>query len=161
MSQADIFLKLDTVEGESQDDKHSKELEILSYSWGATNAGSGSVGGGLGAGKVQFQDFHFTLPVNKAVDVLFLRCAEGKHLPKAVLTQRVAGGTQQDALIIEFKDLLVSSVQLGNSSGAGVGTVQVSLNFSEYKIQSFEQGKDGATKKAGNTGWDQKKNVKV
>lgn len=161
MSQADIFLKIDTIEGESQDNKHKGELEIQSYSWGATNAGSASVGGGLGTGKVQFQNFHFTMPVNKATDVLFLRCAEGKHIPKAVLTQRVAGGKQEDILSIEFKDLVVTSVQLGNSTGAGAGTIQVSLDFTEYKIQAYEQGKDGTTKKAGNTGWNVKTNVKV
>ena len=36
---ADYFLKIEGVDGESKDDKHKGEIEILSYSWGATRTG--------------------------------------------------------------------------------------------------------------------------
>jgi len=161
MSQADIFLKLDTVPGESQDDKHKNELEIQSYSWGASNLGTADIGGGNSAGKAQFQDFHFTVPLGKAADLLFLRCVSGDHIPKATLTQRKAGKTPQDALQIVFDNVMLTNVNIGNSTGAGLGTMQVSFNFESYKIQAFEQCADGTTKKCGNTGWNQKKGVKV
>ena len=52
-AQADYFLKLGGVEGESRDDKHKNQIEILSWSWGASQpATSGGMGGGMGAGKV-------------------------------------------------------------------------------------------------------------
>ena len=55
----DYFLNLGTVEGESADHKHKGEIDLQSWSFGATNAGSFSMGGGGGAGKVSMQDFHF------------------------------------------------------------------------------------------------------
>ena len=47
----DVFLKLDGIKGESTDDRHKDEIVIESWSLGATNTGSHSVGGGGGAGK--------------------------------------------------------------------------------------------------------------
>jgi type VI secretion system secreted protein Hcp len=36
----DIFIKNYTVEGETQESKHKKEIDILSWSWGIGNGGS-------------------------------------------------------------------------------------------------------------------------
>src|SRR5260370_33692327 len=46
MAQADYYLKLDGIEGESSDDKHKGTIEILSFSLGAQQAGTGGAGGG-------------------------------------------------------------------------------------------------------------------
>src|SRR5438045_2935909 len=45
---SDMFLKIDGVKGESSDERHKDQIEILSFSWGSTNSaiGSGSSGGG-------------------------------------------------------------------------------------------------------------------
>ena len=45
------YLKLGGIKGESTDDKHKGQIEILSWSWGETNA-THAGGGGGGAGKV-------------------------------------------------------------------------------------------------------------
>ena len=63
---SDFHLEIDGVKGESEDGKHKDQIEILSFSWGATNAGSHAAAGGGGAGKVSFQDVHFTSHVCKA-----------------------------------------------------------------------------------------------
>lgn len=53
----DYLLELGGVEGESSDDKHKNQIEILSYSWGATQTShAAGAGGGMGAGKVSMQD---------------------------------------------------------------------------------------------------------
>ena len=48
----DIFLKLDTIKGESKDSKHKGEIDISSFTFGLSNGGSWAAGGGGGAGKV-------------------------------------------------------------------------------------------------------------
>jgi type VI secretion system (T6SS) effector Hcp len=40
---ADVFVKIDGVEGESSDATHKNEIEVLSYSWGVTEAITGIV----------------------------------------------------------------------------------------------------------------------
>ena len=44
---SDIFAKIGDIKGESLDDKHKDEIEVLSWSWGMTNAAklAGSGGG--------------------------------------------------------------------------------------------------------------------
>ena len=139
MAQVDYFLKIDGIEGESTDDKHRNEIDVESWSWGETNAGTHAGGGGGGAGKVQMQDFHFVMKVNKATPKLMLACAIGQHIKRggADLSQgghRAAGVSEG-----HHSDLLVSSYQTGGSAGEIVPTDQISLNFSkiefEYKPQ--------------------------
>src|SRR5919201_674377 len=93
MASVNYFLKIDGIGGESADDKHKGEIDILSFSWGATNSSSaGSGGSGAGTGKATFQDIHFTKLIDKATPILLSSCASGKHLDNAVLTCRKAGG---------------------------------------------------------------------
>src|SRR5207247_2100198 len=54
----DMFLKIEGIEGESQDSKHKSEIHLLSWNWGETQAGTFANGGGGGAGKVRMADLH-------------------------------------------------------------------------------------------------------
>jgi type VI secretion system secreted protein Hcp len=162
MSAADFFLKIDGIDGESQDDKHKKELEVQSWSWGESNSGSMASGGGGGSGKVSMQDFHFTVNVSSASPKLLLKCADGSHIKDAKLTCRKAGGEQQEYLVIVFSDLVISSFQTGGSEGSTVLPLdQISFNYSkieyEYKPQNAKGGLDAGIK----AGWDLKKNIKA
>lgn len=161
MAAVDYFLKIDGIEGESPDGKHKNEIQLLSWSWGASNAGGMSYGGGGGAGKVQMQDFHFVMTMNKATPKLMLACANGEHIKKAVLTCRKAGKDQQEYLTVTFSDLLVSSYQTGGSEGNVVPTDQISMNFTKIEFDYKEQKPDGTLGAPVKAGWDLKKNEKV
>ncbi len=88
---SDYLLKIEGIKGESTDSKHKDEIEIESFSWGATQPGTFSTGGGGGAGKVSFQDLHFTSRVSVASPNLMVACASGQHIKVATLTVRKAG----------------------------------------------------------------------
>jgi type VI secretion system secreted protein Hcp len=162
MAAVDYFLKLDGIEGESQDAKHKGEIDLESWSWGETQTGTMHAGGGGGAGKVQMQDFHFVMKVNKSSPKLMLACASGEHIKSATLTCRKAGKEQQEFYKITFSDVLVSSFQTGGSGqGDILPTEQISLNFAkvewEYKPQKPDGTLDGPIK----SGWNMKTNTKV
>jgi len=145
VAQVDYFLKIDGIPGESQDKTHKDEIQLLSFSWGETNAGTMASGGGGGAGKVQMQDFHFVMSVNKASPKLFLSCACGEHIKNAILTARKAGKDQQDYMKVTFTDLLVSSFQTSGQADAGhLPLDQISFNFAEVEVQYKEQKIDGS-----------------
>ena len=65
MAAVDYFLKIDGIQGESQDKTHKNEIQIESFSWGATQSGTATHGGGMGAGKVQMQDFQLVMVVKR------------------------------------------------------------------------------------------------
>jgi type VI secretion system secreted protein Hcp len=161
MAQVDYFLKIDGVEGESTDDKHKKEIDVQSWSWGETNGGTFSTGGGGGAGKVSMQDFNFVMRTNKATPKLMLACASGEHIKSAVLVCRKAGKEQQEYLKITMSDVLVSSYQTGGSAGEVVPMDQISLNFSKIEFEYKPQKADGTLDAAAKAGWDLKANKKV
>jgi type VI secretion system secreted protein Hcp len=162
MAAVDYFLKIDGIEGESQDSKHKNEIEVQSWSWGASQSGTMAAGGGGGAGKVAMQDFHFVMSVNKATPKLILACAGGDHIKKAILTCRKAGTDQQEYLVYTFSDLLVSSYQTGGSSHSGVTpTEQISMNYAKMEVEYKEQKADGTLAGPIKSGWDLKANKKV
>lgn len=143
---ADYFLKLDGVDGESTDSKHKGEIEIESFSWGATNtpASTRGGGGGGGAGKVSMQDFHFVMRTSSVSPTLMQAAATGKQFAKATLMGRRAGAEQSDFLKVRMADILVSSFQIGGSAGGDVPMDQVSLNFAKIEIDVARQNADGS-----------------
>jgi type VI secretion system secreted protein Hcp len=161
MAQVDYFLKIEGVDGESTDDKHKGEIDIHSFSWGATNTGTHGSGGGGGAGKVQFQDLHFHTSVSKASPKLMLSCATGEHLKKATLTVRKAGKDQQEYYKVTLSDVLVSSYTSGGGGGEIVPGDQFSLNFGKIEFEYKPQKADGTLDAAVKAGWDVATNKKV
>lgn len=162
MAAVDYYLKIDGIEGESQDSKHKSEIDIESWSWGESQQGTHSGQGGGGAGKVAMQDFHFVMKINKASPKLMLACATGQHIKKAVLTCRKAGGKQENFLVVTMSDLLVSSYQTGGSGHSDiVPTDQISLNFSKVEIEYKEQKPDGSLGGTVKAGYDVKQNKQV
>lgn len=120
MAAVDYFLKIDGIPGESTDDKHQGEIDIMSFSWGATNPATASAGGGGGAGRVQLQPLHLAKPTDTSSPNLFLKCATGQVLKSAVLTAQTTVGEQPvEFLKITLSDVLVSSYQISASTNPG------------------------------------------
>jgi type VI secretion system secreted protein Hcp len=134
-----MFIKMDGIEGESKDDKHKGEIEILSFSWGVSNSGglACSTGGG-GAGKASFHDFSFVKNVDSATPQLMLACAEGKHISEGLITVRKAGEKPVEYLKIKLSEVLVSSSQSGGAGGIQPQE-QVTLNFAKFEISQGGQ----------------------
>lgn len=90
----DMFLKVEGVTGESKDSNHTGWTDITSFSSGASQPGNMSVGGGGGAGKVNFNDLHVNALIDKSTTAILKHCASGKHLTKVELSVCKAGGQQ-------------------------------------------------------------------
>ena len=161
MAKTDYFLKLDGIKGESQDSKHKSEIEVESFSWGATNSGAFAHGSGGGAGKVSFVDVHFTKLVDAASPELALSCASGKHIKSALLTVRKAGEDQQEYYKVKLTDVLVSSYQGGGHGGQLVPTDQFSLAFSKIEFSYSPQDQKGKLGSPVTFGWDVQANKKA
>ena len=161
MSNADFFLKVEGVDGESTDDKHKGEIEIQSFTFGASNAASFAHGSGGGVAKVALQDLHITKSVDKSSAKLFTASCTGEHLKKATLVARKAGGDQHEYLTIVLSDVLVSNFTQGGHGGSGLPTDQVALAFSKIEFKYKEQKPDGSLGGEVIGGWDQKLNKKV
>lgn len=156
----DMFLKIEGVQGESTDDRHPDEIEILSFSWGEAQAAAAGAGG-AGAGRVSMQDFHFTARTSRASPKLLLGCANGSHFKSATLSVRKSGGRSVDYLKWQFSDVLVSSYQTGGSSADDGPADQFSLGFGTIELDYKVEKPDGSFGESLAAGWDLKRNAQV
>jgi type VI secretion system secreted protein Hcp len=141
-----IFLEIDGIKGESQFSGHEGQIDVESWSWGVTQPHSTHSGGGGASGRANVSDLQIQHKLDKASPNLAKYCFNGKHITKAVLIQREAGGDETvPYLKLTLHDFLISSY---NSSSAGEGKPMesVSLNFAKIEIEYQEQDKDGKKK---------------
>jgi type VI secretion system secreted protein Hcp len=145
MAQSDIHIKLGDIKGESTDDKHKDEIDVESFSWGASNPGSMAQGGGGGSGKVSFSDLHFMHRLDKASANLWKACATGEHIKEATLSSAKQGKGPQDFLIVKMNDILITSVSLSESNGTGsVPMETVALQCAKVDMEYKPQKPDGS-----------------
>ena len=135
----DMFLKLSGVAGESKDKTHTKEIDILAWTWGMSNSGSAHVGGGAGSGKVSVQDLSVTKYIDSSSAPLMLSCCNGEHFDSAVLTVRKAGEKPLEYVTIKLQEVLITSVETGGSGGEDRLTENVTLNFAKVKVEYLPQ----------------------
>ena len=140
----DMFIKLDNVTGESLDDKHKDEIDVLAWSWGMSQSGSSAMGGGGGAGKVHVNDLSLTKYVDKASATLMRMCCDGTHIDKGKLVVRKAGKTPLEYIIVELKQVVITNVSSGGSHGEDRLTENVTLNFREFEYKYQKQKADGS-----------------
>ena len=157
----DMLLKLGDIKGESKDSVHKETIDVLAWSWGASNSGSAQIGGGAGVGKVNVQDLSFTKFVDKASPDIFLATCNGKHIPEATLIVRKAGEKPLEYLKVTMTDLMITSYSTGGSGGEDRLTENVTLNFAKVKLGYIEQTTTGAEGAKPEVGWDIAGNVKL
>jgi type VI secretion system secreted protein Hcp len=157
----DYFMKIEGVPGESKDDKHKGEIDVVSFSWGTTQNGTMAYGGGGGGGKVDFQDFQFMMKIDRSLPKLLEACATGWHLSKAMLTVRKAGKVQQEFLKYTFTDLLVSGCNIDSGRGDDLPTAQITINYAKIEFEYREQKADGTMNGPIKGGWNVKTNQAI
>jgi type VI secretion system secreted protein Hcp len=158
----DAFIEIDGVQGESTDAKHKDEIEVLSFSFGVSQAGGTPAGGGAGAGKASVSDLQLVSRTQKSSPRLFVACASGEHIKQAVLSARKAGGKQQDFLVITLREVRVTSYQAGGSADADDGPLdQVTLGYGKIEIEYRPAGPKGTLGPPVKGGWDAKANRKL
>jgi type VI protein secretion system component Hcp len=112
--------------------------QVLSWSWGAVNAGSSSSSGsGAGVGKPSFQDLALTRVTDSQSPKFLESVAKGTHLETVVL--------QNGAATLTLKNVFVTSYQTGDSSEKkSAQSESITLNFASftYKVNSVTTGWD-------------------
>lgn len=155
----DSYLKIEGIPGEATAEGHVGEIELYSWSFGASNPSTIGPGSeGFGAGRVTISSFNFMKKCDKASPVLFQRCCTGTHIDSAILTMRKAGGKQSPFLIYTFTGVMVDSIQWsGSSGGDDTPTESVSFSFAEFKIKYQLQDAKGNVGRPVEGGWNVQK----
>jgi type VI secretion system secreted protein Hcp len=154
----DIFLKINGIDGESQDASHKNEIEVLHWGWSVEQESNMHAGSGGGAGKATVHDMSFEHYVDRASPNLMKYCLTGKHITEAVLIARKAGGNPLEYLKFTLTDVIVTMVQPSGSASDERMREQVRLSFSKIKQEYVVQNAQGGSGGAVTAGYDIKGN---
>ncbi len=132
----DTFLKIEGVEGESLHAEHRDEIDVLAWSWGSSTNGRSTC----------VQDISLVKYADLASPQLLMGHVDGFVYPNAKLTVRRSGGSMTGLayVVLDFKNLYVSSVSTSGSGGEERLTENVTLNFEEVKYTYTPQNPDGS-----------------
>lgn len=133
----DCFLKISTIPGECTDDKHSEWIEILSFSHGLSQPGSGSVssGGARSAERCDHQDFSVVKTLDKTSPKLALACCNGEHIDSIKMELCRATGDKQKYMEYDLSDVIISSARPGGSAQGGEALPLEEVSFNYGKIE--------------------------
>lgn len=159
----DAFLKLDGITGESQKTGHDGEIDIMSFSWGASNSTSVGTGTGASTGKVNISDFSIMKTTDSSSPNLFQKCCDGSVIATGVVTlQRQVQGSATPYLVYNFTNVYVTSIQWSGSGGAGDSPMEsVSFCFEQGTVDYTPQADEGGAGSAVHGGWNIGTNVKA
>ena len=153
----DIFLKLsNNIKGESQDDTHRDEIDVLAWNWGLTQSGTTHIGSGGGGGKVNVQDIVLTKYVDLATNDLIKRATSGEHIENGELVVRKSGGASPvEYFRINMENIMITSYNTGGAKD-GLDRIQetLTLNFRKFEVVYTLQEDSGAPGAETMSGWD-------
>jgi len=152
----DYYLKLDGVEGESADANFKNQIQIMSWSWGASQVSSVAGTGGSGAGKADLSDFTITTNFDKATPKFFKSIVTGQHIKTATMSAVKSGAEGKPYLKVDFKEMFVTSLQISASSE--VPTISVSFTYNDIKIDYSTQNEEGNLTSTGPVSYNLKEN---
>ena len=155
----DMYLKLSSIKGEATDSTHKDEIDVISWSWNASNSGSFHMGPGGGAGKATISDLNVVKYVDASSTELLKCCMTGKHLDEAKLFVRKAGEKPLEYMVITLTKVLITGVQASGSSSADRLQETLALNFAQMKVEYDTQTDKGGKGSHFSMGYDVSKNA--
>ena len=157
-----MFLKVTGADGTSTESKHKDWIEIDSYSFGGNQQTSQAHGGGAGAGRVSFQDFHFTAKAGPCSGMGWSCIRAGTPMAKVELHEQKAGGDSPINFVeITLEDCFMTGYSMSDSRGASEPQASYSINFAKAKFKYTGQNDKGGAAAGAEAGWDAKGNKKM
>jgi type VI secretion system secreted protein Hcp len=163
------------IRGESSAKGFEEQIELESWNiHGANPPDITSAKGGAGTGRVAMGYLECTVKQTVASVYLFERLVEGKHIAKAVLTCRKAGGGPADSgqagdgkgatgqapfHQITFHEVYVAHHRLSGSSASDWNYESFTLAFGSIKHDYWTQDKTGKMTHAAEKKWDLRQNI--
>lgn len=142
----DVFFKVDCarqgpIKGESQDEKHKDEIDVLSWSWGMR--AQTTIAGGA-AGKATLNELVVDKRLDCASTALMSAMRNNELIKQAVLTMRKAGAVQHEFCKVTIKNGRITAIDIHcDEPGTSSYTERLSLAFQSLKVEYIPQGSDG------------------
>jgi type VI secretion system secreted protein Hcp len=148
MALDDMFLKIEgarhgPIKGESRDESHKDEIDVIGWSWGM-RAQTEMAGAGK-AGKAALNEFKVVKRTDSASTALMSAMRNNEIIKKAVLTVRKAGGAPLEYLKVTIQNGRITLFDVQPETGGDApGLVEhLSLAYQKITVEYLPQGADG------------------
>lgn len=141
----DIFLKLEGINGESRNDIHKDEIDVLAWSW-AIGADVQISAAGLNASAPAIYPISITKYTDVASPKLMEQTLSGKLIPTAILYVNSTDGSKNtDYVEMSLTNVFITEVSTAVTTGSERLTENVSLAFETICFKYFEIDQAGGT----------------
>ncbi|TFW23163.1 type VI secretion system tube protein Hcp [Massilia arenosa] len=153
----DVYMQIDGIKGESNDDKHRDWIECTSVQFGVIQpkSATASTGGGHTAERCEHEDITITKLADLSSPILLQTCSSGKTIPKAKLEFMRADGQGERIKYfeVELENVLIGAIHPAVNEG-NILHESVGIKYSKVKWKYTQQKVGGGS--GGNTsgGWD-------
>jgi type VI secretion system secreted protein Hcp len=140
----------------------TKAFDLTSFTLDAQNPMTiGSATSGAGAGKVHFQGFQFTKPLDKYSAPLFQDLASGTHLTSVEIIVRRPGSNGMDDPIVQYelKTVFLTNIHISGETRNATETIQGVFGAIAFVL--YGENKNGTTSVSSTGGWSQVTNSPV
>ncbi|HEX8027308.1 MAG TPA: type VI secretion system tube protein Hcp [Vicinamibacterales bacterium] len=139
---SDIYLKVTNIRGESTDEKHKGEIDVLSWSWGQSSGSAVIKGGKIPATCIQ--DLVLVKNFDSSSASFIMMGVTGGVAADAILSMTTSGGDKPlEFLTLHMTNVSVPSYQTGGSGGDSQLTETLVLHFDSIKGEYRTQKPDG------------------
>ena len=152
---SDLHLKVDGIEGDSQDSGHDKEIEVSSFSNGIAMALSAPGSSGSATmERANFMDFVITKNADKASAKLQFATAKGTHFASVELSVERPDGKGGKVKYLNYKlsDAVISSYTISGSTGLPMESI--SFGYGKIEVAYTATDATGAAQGDVADGWD-------
>ncbi len=156
---ADMFIRFDGVDGESDQKGLEKWIEIESWSMSSATAGSTKVGGGSGVGKPSIHGVSFSTIAGKHTPAISQKYFKGEHFPivEIKFVKQTGEASAETYYHLKMEKVFVTSKQDGKVKDS-LGNESMNLTAETYEQEYFVQGALGKLTSVGKTKYNEKTN---
>ena len=156
---ADMFIRFDGVDGESQQKGMEKWIELQSFNMSSATAGSTLVGGGSGVGKPSIHGVSFSTIGGKHTPAISQKYFKGEHFPvvEVKFIKQTGNASAETYYHLKMEKVFVTSMANGKGDGS-LPSENMSLTAETYEQEYFVQGSDGKVTSVGKTKYNEKTN---
>lgn len=154
---ANIFLKMDTLEGESVETDYKGWIEVESTNFAVNSPSSVFSGTGSGVGKPEPSPVTLVVRQGKHCIEILKRQFNGKHWANVQIVglKQTGDDVAQKYYEIKLKEAFIMNYN-PDLSGNGHGMEQLTFTYSDVEVEYFAQNTDGILTSVGKSGYNVK-----
>jgi type VI secretion system secreted protein Hcp len=153
-----MYMKIDGINGESKDSKHTDWIDVLAWGFGIDQASSSGFSG-VTVAKANVQQLWFDHYADRGTATLWQMSLEGKSIGQAQLHCCRISGDMGTYLDVTLKNVIISQITVQGATNSPRTIERVGLSFTEIKAESKGQNEKGSLVAGGNMTWKVQKNT--